>query len=471
MLPVVLADIEKTAIDYYTAGLISKSLTIAGVVYMLYEHAITLDREVDFYRTSSRSAIMLFALNRYLALLPNLSMLTTWMWDSEESCAFGVKAAYSIEALQFIPWAVFCGLRVYALCQLKSLAVTVFLLSLIPMGVNIADYTINVIGLFDSHLGCLTVFSSAEAAAFNPKLIIISQISVVIADLLLIAITWSKLSWRRGDILSACCTHTGGRSLKAASLATVFLRDGTVHFAALLVLNILYLIFTVLSTTILGGGWNTITLFTEPFTAALMSRFLFHLQVANSHMVGGDMASANESIQLDVDLASGTQTSTLGTALDAVRFSGSSFGPKSRPSHTEGNRNEELYLVVCAERDEDYELIHDNTFARATPFGLVPLATRCPHLCSLVVPVDTSGESISRTQRKPPRFPEQLVSLVSAIFPRVMDFGPEEHLRGEAWTRVDDLITELYELRESERTYCAAQRGVKRSRAYFDFDS
>ncbi|KAH9929582.1 uncharacterized protein BXZ73DRAFT_102110 [Epithele typhae] len=66
-----------------------------------------------------------------------------------------------------------------------------------------------------------------------------------------------------------------------ATLAEVLLRDGTVYFIALMLFNLLHLLLTLYSK---GSSplksVSYVTGFTDPVTAILITRFLFHLQAA-----------------------------------------------------------------------------------------------------------------------------------------------------------------------------------------------
>ncbi|KAI0788106.1 hypothetical protein C8Q74DRAFT_656716 [Fomes fomentarius] len=100
-----------------------------------------------------------------------------------------------------------------------------------------------------------------------------SRASLIAADVLLIFITWSALSGRRGFRTKNSFSH-------------VLLRDGTIYFICLLILNSVHLVFTELSiarSTFQVGSY--VIYFTEPLTAILVSRFMMNLQVVNSTAV------------------------------------------------------------------------------------------------------------------------------------------------------------------------------------------
>ncbi|TFK91445.1 hypothetical protein K466DRAFT_660057 [Polyporus arcularius HHB13444] len=113
--------------------------------------------------------------------------------------------------------------------------------------------------------------------------IIISRVPVIIADMLLIYITWAKLS-SRGALRDVRQPQAGSKRL---SLSDILFRDGTIYFVVLFTLNCLHLILS--ATAILtNGSGSYVTYFTAPLTAILVSRFLIDLQEANHAVVRVD---------------------------------------------------------------------------------------------------------------------------------------------------------------------------------------
>ncbi|RDX53735.1 hypothetical protein OH76DRAFT_1479520 [Lentinus brumalis] len=119
----------------------------------------------------------------------------------------------------------------------------------------------------------LYIMGLVEFASFHSDesrtVIIISRVPLIVADILLIYITWTKLGSR---------VHT------RLSLSDILLRDGIKYFVVLFILNVLHL---VLSVTAVAGDLegSYVTEFTAPITAILISRFLLELQEANQMAV------------------------------------------------------------------------------------------------------------------------------------------------------------------------------------------
>ncbi|TFK80165.1 hypothetical protein K466DRAFT_392183 [Polyporus arcularius HHB13444] len=140
------------------------------------------------------------------------------------SCATLTNAIAAFSVLQYIPWAAFACLRTYALCEHHcwTVATVVFLLSSVPIGTNFSRYR---------WLGSTTipVLSCLPEAAIPEELVV---------------------TWR--------ATYYGSKAqasgvTRRPSFSNVLLQDGTIYF--------LY-----------------VTIFTEPITAILISRFILDLQ-------------------------------------------------------------------------------------------------------------------------------------------------------------------------------------------------
>ncbi|KAI1783683.1 hypothetical protein LXA43DRAFT_1130049 [Ganoderma leucocontextum] len=137
--------------------------------------------------------------------------------------------------------------------------------------------------------------------------VIASRASIIAADILLILITWFSL-FRKGAF------HF---TFDTATFAEVLLRDGTIYFvlgiplhvlllplplnpsdlSVLVVLNTLHLAFTLASFDVIAlQNVSDLSLFTDPITAVLVQRFLFHLQSANRQALDMDSSRVGGAI-------------------------------------------------------------------------------------------------------------------------------------------------------------------------------
>ncbi|TBU37665.1 hypothetical protein BD309DRAFT_973567 [Dichomitus squalens] len=189
------------------------------------------------------------------------------------------RTTFVIEMLVYLPWAAFSGMRAYALCRSRILSILIFCLSVVPIVVNWANFWYGLTGLNVSFLGCTSnVLTPASVTRdFGNQVTLASRLSLIIADCVLVVITWRSVS------------QTKRLRLSANTFSTVLLRDGE----TLLALNSLHLILTELSQ--LNGPSlqeaSFVSLFAELLTAILVSRFLLHLQSAKHRTVAESAAS------------------------------------------------------------------------------------------------------------------------------------------------------------------------------------
>ncbi|KAH9924999.1 uncharacterized protein BXZ73DRAFT_79126 [Epithele typhae] len=110
--------------------------------------------------------------------------------------------------------------------------------------------------------------------------IIVARLAFILADVFAISATWYNLG-RAQFRVKPTIRNIG-------TLTDVFLRDGTLCFVVLTLLNIVHLVFFLVSINAQSGIATAINAFPEPLTSILMSRFLVHLQVVNKALSGND---------------------------------------------------------------------------------------------------------------------------------------------------------------------------------------
>ncbi|OJT13492.1 hypothetical protein TRAPUB_9957 [Trametes pubescens] len=151
----------------------------------------------------------------------------------------------------------------------------------IPMS-DSAQYGFGLSGSHDPTFGCLVQVNltvpqaktrTARCSSNTLAVTIVSRVPLIVADILVIAVTWFTM---RRRVLR---DESGIRS--PITLSTILLRDGTIYFIVLLILNILHLTLTMISLVIPFDPSSQVTTVTEPVTAVLVSRFLIDLQTAS----------------------------------------------------------------------------------------------------------------------------------------------------------------------------------------------
>ncbi|RPD58972.1 hypothetical protein L227DRAFT_612361 [Lentinus tigrinus ALCF2SS1-6] len=241
----------------YSALYTESYCNVAASVLFMYDSIVTSTREVACFRTAKWSgAKVLFLANKGISVIffvMNFVIYASFPSDkrfvpnfcvdmlllSVCSCSLFRKIFTVIPALQMIPWAVYSGLRARALNG-KYFGLLVFALSVAPV------------------------------------VVIASRVPLMIADMSIIYITWTKLSSK--DVFNL---KRGMWQSQRPSLPYVLIRDGTVYFIVLFTLNMLHLIFIALSVALDGNNTTYVTTFTSPLTAILVSRFLLQLQEAS----------------------------------------------------------------------------------------------------------------------------------------------------------------------------------------------
>ncbi|RPD73300.1 hypothetical protein L226DRAFT_614203 [Lentinus tigrinus ALCF2SS1-7] len=283
---------------------------VASLVLFFYDAITTLIREVTCFRTGKWSgSLLLFLANKGISgTLYVVTVVKFGSFFSDESCIVFQKVSFAIQLLQMIPWAAFSALRAYVLSHSKPLGFLVLGLSLAPVGANLVHYggSYGFAGINLPPFGCLYTDNTSEA--LNRTFTISSRAPLIVADVLLIYITWTKLSNR--DVLRGISRNT------RLSLSDIILRDGTVYFIVLFFLNVLHLAFSLLSLEKDGNQASYVTTFTAPITTILVSRFLLQLQEANQAAIG--LLDPDDSMRhsTPTSLASLSFVRSLGGAID-----------------------------------------------------------------------------------------------------------------------------------------------------------
>ncbi|RPD68595.1 hypothetical protein L226DRAFT_473213, partial [Lentinus tigrinus ALCF2SS1-7] len=145
----------------YTAHL----CIVGSSVFLMYDYVINLGQEVElFWTTKLTGATALYFANRYITLLfVIMGLVQSFGKFSDErllmscSCPPFLKAFAGISYSQYIIWASFSGLRAYALSRRRILSAFVFLLLLVPAGINYAQFSFGLTGVNSSLFGCNAV--------------------------------------------------------------------------------------------------------------------------------------------------------------------------------------------------------------------------------------------------------------------------------------------------------------------------
>ncbi|TBU33886.1 hypothetical protein BD311DRAFT_684372 [Dichomitus squalens] len=260
--------------------IIGHHCTLSALTLLLFDFAITLDREVELiWRRKTTGASVLFILTRYLSLAAYgvRSILMAHL-----SCGLFSYSALSILAqavtyLQYLPWAAFSALRVFALSEEAyrwPTSIVVFVLSSLIFGMNFARLHW-LAPVQNSAIGTsCAVFGAVMPSEINKVFSTVPRACLIAADVIVIFTTWHATYRTRATVRNAFAPISSRRTL-----SSILLRDGTLYFVVVLVMNIIYLVLTMQRSQVdVVTQVSYVVELTEPMTAILISRFILNLQ-------------------------------------------------------------------------------------------------------------------------------------------------------------------------------------------------
>ncbi|KAI0331799.1 hypothetical protein GY45DRAFT_1433703 [Cubamyces sp. BRFM 1775] len=267
------------ALDLFTTSNICE---VVGLALLTYDHLLTLSGEIQFvWGRKFSGATVVFMLNRYVTLFGKIVLpISTFWWpnQTDDSCRGPIILTEMFSVIVYFIVAIFSTLRVYAIWNKDwRPALAVLLVGLCVPVANMYHYIPSVPGAFTWPLyGCgeATPLSDVQLAEFA----IVIHSCAIAADLLVLILTWVKTYQikKLASILEA-----------DASFSTLILRDGSLYFGALLVLNVVDLI--ILQSNVL---FDPLPVFIDVLTCILISRFMLNLrQIAGR---GSDLPSASQ---------------------------------------------------------------------------------------------------------------------------------------------------------------------------------
>ncbi|KAI0818721.1 hypothetical protein BC629DRAFT_1463743 [Irpex lacteus] len=206
--------------------IIGNYLNISANVLYLFDGIITIRQEVHVIWSRKWTVMSwLYALTRYNAAVNSILFLVPV--TSLVSCKMGQYLSTAVMLMQFLCFALFSALRVYALSDGRYLtAVIVFALNLVPVATNLFICTITLI-VEDSDV-CTSIPALSVKTQF--LLTLTTRIAVILGDVLVLAVTWMKTAYVYKEALQLNLW---------APYATILFRDGTIYFIGLLTLNVL----------------------------------------------------------------------------------------------------------------------------------------------------------------------------------------------------------------------------------------
>ncbi|OCH84964.1 hypothetical protein OBBRIDRAFT_839315 [Obba rivulosa] len=258
---------------------------VASGALVLYDHSTTLSKEARFiWGRKFNSVTLLFHLNRWatfalaaayilgavnwmtLQIASRSGRLTT---NINRSCMPVGILQLAADVILYFVWAAFSAIRIYAVSGGNAwLSAGVCALAAVPACLNIYDDAKTSFLLLPLPLvGTMCVsgsdLSQSEDLHRTSALTIAARTCLIAADAIVLVVTWVKTYW----------TMRAARSSGSkAPLADMLLRDGTLYFLVLLILNVLH---------IAGTATNVFvytTMFTTPISSIIISHFLMNLR-------------------------------------------------------------------------------------------------------------------------------------------------------------------------------------------------
>ncbi|KAI0641614.1 hypothetical protein C8Q79DRAFT_918968 [Trametes meyenii] len=241
---------------------------------ILYEYCITLDSEIRLiWRRKITGASVIFFINRYLMVVrESITVASFWPISDPVRVTGSLTGLFRcnglgymdiiLSLLPYFVWNVFSTLRVYAISGRNWLiAAFVAFIMLGPICANLYNAPLLKPDNMPSPYNCSE--DNAVTVATHLKLTLISRLSIIVGDATVLVVTWWK-TYRLKKAADAARVRT--------SIVDLLLRDGTVYFATMLVLNVLHIAINfVLQVSFMGD-------IADVLVSILVSRFIMNLR-------------------------------------------------------------------------------------------------------------------------------------------------------------------------------------------------
>ncbi|PIL22788.1 hypothetical protein GSI_15483 [Ganoderma sinense ZZ0214-1] len=251
----------------------SNLITVGIAALVGYDYLLTVQRESRLFwkRRGVNAATILFFVNRYTAVIYYVGLAYYRCLSLPLLVQYYIDMG--IRYFQYLPWAVFSALRVFALGHRN------WLLSGLTFFWSMLAFPLDAYGDFhhtsfveDPIAGCLPAATTPTSLSLVGQYgTIVIRGGQIVADVVVIGITWRATYYALSE--GSMCF-----------LTRVMLKHGTLYFLILLVLNILHTVFIFLPNSLLHIPFtNTsyVTRVSEPITAILVSRFILDLHEAH----------------------------------------------------------------------------------------------------------------------------------------------------------------------------------------------
>ncbi|TFK85096.1 hypothetical protein K466DRAFT_588382 [Polyporus arcularius HHB13444] len=343
-------------VETYEGFVIDNCLGLAALAFLVYEYMVTFEREVNlFWNSKMTGAVALFLLNRYIVLVTSLLAVSGIVVEfPASSCGPMAKVTNAFAMLQYLPWAAFSAIRVYALSSSSACMLLIFILSVAPAGAALVHLALGLTGEIDPVFGCIVFDPTTPDIAHKYSVLMLclalvtigSRTCLILADALIILITWRTIPRRRW-------THS-----HSSSFGSILVWNGTSLIFSLSLCRVLTN-FVQVSAPFQAASY--VILFIHPITGILVSRFLFDLQGANRQALHLDSKNGPMSYSTyisDGSLSFARVIGSIGSSIPSTSMYSDDpdFDFASQTSTAEATSSPTLSVVIHITRETTTEL-------------------------------------------------------------------------------------------------------------------
>ncbi|KZT07031.1 uncharacterized protein LAESUDRAFT_725365 [Laetiporus sulphureus 93-53] len=269
---------EETALEYLQVYLVFENYFFFSVtVLCCYDYILTLDREIKYiWKADLSLATSLYYAFRYAALFNTIMVLLTriaWpSWQSISTCGIVLRVQMVLDIIVLVSATIFAALRVYAIFSCNKWMFGLVLLSgMINPVISIYIFVITSPDLFAVTGFQACIFSIVGSLPSYETWMIAARAASLVSDGLVLTLTCMK-TVRKTDFKLGFIKSSPGSSLQ-----DILLRDTTLCFAFLCVVNVIGIATGRLTEFI--DIWQT---WTAILTSVLLSRLALDLREASA---------------------------------------------------------------------------------------------------------------------------------------------------------------------------------------------
>ncbi|KAM5543473.1 hypothetical protein V8D89_002724 [Ganoderma adspersum] len=250
----------------FQSGDLAFLIPVASTALVFYEYAITIGLEAQqIWNREVSVATALFVLTRYITLLDRLfviiSVLTSY---SFEACTVLTWVQAITTSMLIVVISAIAAVRIFALWSRDwRLFALIMIPGLFPALTNLYLRSVSAVVPVPSNLYTFRTVPTAMSALTYKNLSIAARVVSILADGTVVMLTWLKTY--RIFVL------TKGMALRT-NYSTLILRDGTLYFLAVCVLNAIAIVY------IMHTSSNLLNDIIVTLSSILMSRFLLNLR-------------------------------------------------------------------------------------------------------------------------------------------------------------------------------------------------